>query len=166
MHCIRNNDHCIRSSSNCNATQAQIAAYEVTKVNYTIVSLNILVAFFVDMYQASKSKDSFDWFAYFVPHLFGGSLSGHVQSTAADGGGSRCKGSGRADKEGGNSELHVVKGMNVKKWASVQSRCTAARLFFLIWLLCSPFIIGRVHMTSSTDVDAVQKDSRLWSVPA
>ena len=52
---------------------------------------------------------------HFVSHLFGGSLSGHVQSTAADGGGSRCKGSGRADKEGGNSELHVVKGMNPKR---------------------------------------------------
>lgn len=49
----------------------------------------------------------FQLICIFVSHLFGGSLSGHVQSTAADGGGSRGKGSGRADKEGGNSELHL-----------------------------------------------------------
>ena len=44
-------------------------------------------------------------------HLFSGgfSFSSHVQSTAAHGSGSRSKGSGRADKEGGNSELHVDK---------------------------------------------------------
>ena len=40
-------------------------------------------------------------------HLFGGGLSGHVQSTVAHGGGSRSEGGGRADEEGGNSELHV-----------------------------------------------------------
>ena len=40
-------------------------------------------------------------------HLFGGGLSGHVQSTVAHGGGSRSEGGGRADEEGGNSELHI-----------------------------------------------------------
>ena len=43
----------------------------------------------------------------FMSHLFGGGLSGHVQSTVAHGGGSRGEGGGRADEEGGNSELHV-----------------------------------------------------------
>lgn len=59
-------------------------------------------------------KDPFDILQHFnlsilynESHLFGGGLSGHVQSTVAHGGGSRSEGGGRADEEGGNSELHV-----------------------------------------------------------
>ena len=44
----------------------------------------------------------------YVSHLFGGGFSGHVQSTVAHRSGSRSEGGGRADEEGGNSELHVV----------------------------------------------------------
>ena len=57
-----------------------------------------------------------------ISHLFGGGLSGHVQSTVAHGGGSRSEGGGRADEEGGNSELHVDSLFACRKVSRMSSR--------------------------------------------